>query len=965
MKGKSFSKHTLINVGALSDGDLDEVTKCRGNHNKLGFSYQLIFVKLLNYFPKIKPLEIIDEILSYAATQLSVDEKLVAAYMKNSTKISMHRSNIIAYLQLRAFDEQALEKTKQFIFNESLRLEAHSILKTQTIDFLRTNKILSPTAETLKRLISAQRHEARKQIFEIINLKLSGSIKEKLNDLLQMDEHCSLLEFLKKPPQKASSEGINNLTDKLSMIRGTGVIDIDVSEISNNYQKIFAKEIRIYSIARIRALEPSHKYSALICFLNQAYQDITDFLVDSYTKVLNRAYNTCTTKVDKEIISEEKKEQKSLKNYAKMKGFIKDEAIPDIQLRSFLLKKFKEEFNEDNKSSYVSRKKSIRVFQLLTAKYNYFRKFSSVVFDNLQLKEQDHASDIISGINLLKKLDKNNKRKLSQNNIPINFIPKDIRKYIIKNKKINRSAWEVSLLIAVRDAIKNSNINVGKSKRFCKFADFFMSEDKWNLIQDTFFSKTKLPRKASDAISYLAIRLNKKFDSYLENHKNNKYAKVVKGKLKLSTDPAIKLTKTQEKELKRLKAWLKSHMTKIKLPDLLIEVDNALRFTKIFMPKGKKNTFTSDDICDVIVTIMAHGCNIGTDTMSQLAEQVSYETIKRITDWQLNDDAIRGALAEVVNAISRLGVTKNWGEGKTSSSDAHIVSYNQKVLQQDFCHRFGDFALAFYTFIADNYAPYHSIPIECNEGEAPYALDGSLYNESDLSLEEHYTDSRAAATILFAAFEFLGKKYNPRIKGIQKHRLFKIDTDKDYGVLSPLLKGKQNIIKTEYIEKQWTKMAQFYASVSSGHITASVAIKRLLSLNTKNEFYKANLELGKILKTENTLQGLVDVDMRRRRHAGLLKGEAMHALAREVNYGNGGIIRARDLIGQRNTCNCLTLIMACIVYWQAQEITRILKEYQKEAAQFNLLLLAHISPVGWDNVILYGEYIINKQKIKI
>lgn len=90
MKGTSFSKHTLINIGALSDGDLNEVAKCRGNHNKLGFSYQLIFVKLLNYFPKIKPLEIIDEILSYAATQLSVDEKLVAEYRKNATKISIY-----------------------------------------------------------------------------------------------------------------------------------------------------------------------------------------------------------------------------------------------------------------------------------------------------------------------------------------------------------------------------------------------------------------------------------------------------------------------------------------------------------------------------------------------------------------------------------------------------------------------------------------------------------------------------------------------------------------------------------------------------------------------------------------------------------------------------------------------------------------------------------------------------------
>ena len=70
----------------------------------------------------------------------------------------------------------------------------------------------------------------------------------------------------------------------------------------------------------------------------------------------------------------------------------------------------------------------------------------------------------------------------------------------------------------------------------------------------------------------------------------------------------------------------------------------------------------------------------------------------------------------------------------------HLVLFHEKVLQQGYSLRFGDFALAFYTFVADNYAPIHSQPIECNEGKAPYALNGIVNNESDLNIEEHYTD---------------------------------------------------------------------------------------------------------------------------------------------------------------------------------------------------------------------------------
>jgi hypothetical protein len=40
-------------------------------------------------------------------------------------------------------------------------------------------------------------------------------------------------------------------------------------------------------------------------------------------------------------------------------------------------------------------------------------------------------------------------------------------------------------------------------------------------------------------------------------------------------------------------------------------------------------------------------------------------------------------------------------------------------------------------------------------------------------------------------------------------------------------------------------------------------------------------------------------------------------------YGRRGRINARELWEQMNTCSCLNLILACIVYWQACEISRV------------------------------------------
>jgi hypothetical protein len=45
---------------------------------------------------------------------------------------------------------------------------------------------------------------------------------------------------------------------------------------------------------------------------------------------------------------------------------------------------------------------------------------------------------------------------------------------------------------------------------------------------------------------------------------------------------------------------------------------------------------------------------------------------------------------------------------------------------------------------------------------------------------------------------------------------------------------------------------------------------------------------------------------------------------RGIYYGRRGRINARELHEQMNSCSCLTLLLACVV-WQAKEISRVLK----------------------------------------
>ena len=116
---------------------------------------------------------------------------------------------------------------------------------------------------------------------------------------------------------------------------------------------------------------------------------------------------------------------------------------------------------------------------------------------------------------------------------------------------------------------------------------------------------------------------------------------------------------------------------------------------------------------------------------------------------------------------------------ESHQDDVHCgPSRDGNRLKATYSHRLGDYALEFYTFVADNYAPFYSTPIECTERDAAYVLDGLLYHESEIDPEEHYTDTHGYTELNFAAFAMFGKRFCPRIRGLHRQWIYRIDPDK-------------------------------------------------------------------------------------------------------------------------------------------------------------------------------------------
>ena len=88
-----------------------------------------------------------------------------------------------------------------------------------------------------------------------------------------------------------------------------------------------------------------------------------------------------------------------------------------------------------------------------------------------------------------------------------------------------------------------------------------------------------------------------------------------------------------------------------------------------------------------------------------------------------------------------------------------------------------------YTHISDQYAPFHTKVITSPVRDATHVRDGLLYHESELRIEEHYTDTNGFTDHVFALCPFLGFRFAPRIRDLPDKNLYVPDQPKNYPAL--------------------------------------------------------------------------------------------------------------------------------------------------------------------------------------
>jgi TnpA family transposase len=141
----------------------------------------------------------------------------------------------------------------------------------------------------------------------------------------------------------------------------------------------------------------------------------------------------------------------------------------------------------------------------------------------------------------------------------------------------------------------------------------------------------------------------------------------------------------------------------------------------------------------------------------------------------------------------------------------------------------------------------HSQLISCSASEVAAMVEGAMRHDTTMDVEVNYTDSHGQSEIGFAITRLLGFELLPRIKQINKARLYRPRAGEPdaYPRLAPALTRP---IRWGIVAEQYDQMIKYATAIRTG--TASTdAILRRFTRNASHATYAAMLEVGRAQKT--------------------------------------------------------------------------------------------------------------------
>lgn len=952
------TKEELIRHYSFSESDLAIIYQHRRSENQLGFAVQLCYMRYPGLMLSVdkKPFE---PLLRMVAKQLKIP---IEAWNKYGQREQTRREHLIELQKVFNFQPFTTRSHYRAIVQSldelAWQTDKGIVLATALVENLRQRKILLPTLDVIERICAEAVTRANRRIYVALTDSLLPVHRKRLNGLLKRkdDSKITWLAWLRLSPAKPNSR---HMLEHIARLKTWQSLELPVGmehQVHQNRLLKIAREGAQMTPADLAKFEAQRRYATLVALAVEGMATVTDEIIDLHDRILGKLFNAAKNKHQQQFQTSGKAINNKVRLYGRIGQALleakKNGSDPFAAIESVMTwEEFAASVGEAQK---LAQPEGFDFLYRVGDSYSTLRRYTPEFLDVLKLRAAPAAKDVLDAIETLRTMNTENARKIPID-APIAFIKPRWDNLVFTKEGTDRRYYEICALSELKNALRSGDIWVQDSRQFKDFEAYLMSGEKCATLK----RENELPLSiTTDCDQYLQDRLlllKQKLTTVNLMAEGNELPDAIITESGLKITPLDSDVPDTAQALINSAAMLLPH---VKITEILMEVDEWTGFTRHFI-----HLKTGDKVKDktlLLTTILADAINLGLTKMTESCPGTTYAKLSWLQAWHIRDETYSTALAELVNAQFKQPFAMHWGDGTTSSSDGQRFRAGGRAESTGHVNpKYGtEPGRMFYTHISDQYSPFSAKMINVGIRDSTYVLDGLLYHESDLRIEEHYTDTAGFTDHVFGLMHLLGFRFAPRIRDLKDTKLFIEKSTIVYDALKPMIGGTLNI---KHIRDHWDEILRLAASIKQGTVTASLMLRKLASYPRQNGLAIALREFGRIERTLFILDWLQSMELRRRVHAGLNKGEARNALARAVFFNRLGEIRDRGFEQQRYRASGLNLVTAAIVLWNTVYLERAANAIRCREQGIDDALLKYLSPLGWEHINLTGDYLWRKR----
>jgi TnpA family transposase len=888
------------------------------------------------------------------AAQLKVPAESWDEYDQRMQTRQEHLVELQKVFGFKSFTRSHYRQAVQTLTELALQTDKGIVLASALIENLRRQSIIIPVINTIEGVCAEAVTRANRRIYATLTDSLTSLHHQRLDDLLKRKEgsKTTWLTWLRQSPIKPNSRHMLEHIERLKALR---VLDLGAGierQVHQNRLLKIAREGAQMTPTDLAKFEPQRRYATLVALALEGMANVTDEIIDLHDRILGRLFNSAKNKHQQQFQEAGKAINDKVRLYGRIGQALLDAkqtgGDPFAAIESVISwEAFAQSVTEAQK---LAQPEDFDFLYHIGESYATLRRYAPGFLDVLELHAAPAAKGLLDAIEVLRGMNAVNVRKVPPG-APTEFIKKRWGKLVLTDEGIDRRYYELCAMAELKNALRSGDVWVQGSRQFKDFNEYLVPTEKFAALiraRDVPLAVT------TDCDQYLHDRLlllEQQLETVTRMAADNELPDAIITKSGLKITPLDAAVPDAAQALIEQTAMLLPH---VKITELLLEVDKWTGFTRHFT--HLKSREVAKDKTLLLTTILADAINLGLTKMAESCPGTTYTKLSWLQAWHIRDETYSMALAELVNAQFRQPFAEHWGDGTTSSSDGQRFKVGGKAESTGHINpKYGaEPGRLFYAHISDQYAPFSAKVVNVGVRDSTYVLDGLLYHESDLRIEEHYTDTAGFTDHVFALMHLLGFRFAPRIRDLGDTKLYIPKSNDSYEALKPMIGGTLNI---KHLRTHWEDILRLATSIKQGTVTASLMVRKLGSYPRQNGLAIALRELGRIERTLFILDWLQSVELRRRVHAGLNKGEARNALARAVFFYRLGEIRDRSFEQQRYRASGLNLVTAAIVLWNTVYLGRATNALRGHGQPVDDMMLQYLSPLGWEHINLTGDYL--------